>query len=81
MPGYLYELQYYTYSITAVVPFIVFALLYSLPPSRNSNTGSHSRLFPPLPTTVRAFCFYREKTARLLPESTRIEYLPGVILN
>ena len=35
---------------------------FSLPPSRNSDPGSHSRLFSPLPTTVRALpFFYREK--------------------
>ena len=35
------------------VPFIIFALLVQLSPSRNSDPGSHSRLFsPPLPTTV-----------------------------
>ena len=27
------------------IPFIIFALLFSLPPSRNSDPGSHSRLF------------------------------------
>ena len=31
------------------IPFIIFALLFSLPPSRNSDQGSHSRLFPPPP--------------------------------
>ena len=29
------------------IPFIIFALLYSLPPRRNSDPGSHSRLFSP----------------------------------
>ena len=29
------------------MPFIIFALLFSLPPSRNSDPGSHSRLFSP----------------------------------
>ena len=29
------------------IPFIVFALLFSLPSSRNSDPGSHSRLFSP----------------------------------
>ena len=27
------------------IPFIVFVLLFSLPPSRNPDPGSHSRLF------------------------------------
>ena len=34
------------------IPFIIFALLFSLHPSRNSDPGSHSTLFSPLPTTV-----------------------------
>ena len=29
------------------IPFIIFALRFSLPPSRNSDPGSHSGLFPP----------------------------------
>ena len=36
---------------------IIFALLFSLPPSRNSDPGSHSMLFSPLATTVRALHF------------------------
>ena len=40
------------------VPFIIFAhLLLSLLPTRNSDPASHSRLFSPLPATVRAFIF------------------------
>ena len=31
------------------IRFIFFALLFALPPSRNSDPGSHSRLFSPLP--------------------------------
>ena len=58
------------------IPFIVFAPLFSLPSinSRNSDPGSHSRLFSPLPTTVRALHFYREKTSALsfLVDSRRI---------
>ena len=42
------------------IPFIIFTILFSLPPSRNSDPGSHSRLFFSLPTTVRALHFYRE---------------------
>ena len=48
-----------------VIPFIILALLFSLPASRNSDPGPHSRLFSPLPTTVRAFHFYGEKTSAL----------------
>ena len=38
---------------------------FSLPPSRNSDPGTHSRLFSPLPTTVRALHCYREKISAL----------------
>ena len=56
------------------IPFIIFALLFSLPPSRNSDPGSHSSLFPPLPTTVRALHCCREKISALssLVDSRRI---------
>ena len=56
------------------IPFIIFTLLFSLPPSRNSDTGSHSRLFSPLATTVRALHFYCEKISALssLVDSRRI---------
>ena len=52
------------------IPFFIFALLFSLPPSRNSDPGSHSRLFSPLTTTVTAYygtclAFYREKESTL----------------
>ena len=44
--------------------YIAFALLFCsllLPPSRKSDPVSHSKLSYPLPTTVRAFHFYRDK--------------------
>ena len=42
-------------------PFILEAPLFSLPQLRNSDPGSHSRLFSPPPlTTVRALHFYHE---------------------
>ena len=31
------------------IPFMIFALLFSLPPSRNSDHGSHINLFSPHP--------------------------------
>ena len=52
------------------IPFIIFALLFSLPPSRNSDPGSHGRLFS---TTVRVLHFYREKISALSSSSTRVE--------
>ena len=33
--------------VCVFIPCIIFALLFSLPPSRNSGPGSHSRLFSP----------------------------------
>ena len=49
------------------IPFIIFDLLFSLPPinSRNSDPGSHRRLFFPLPTKVCTLHFYRGKTSAL----------------
>ena len=47
------------------IPKTIFALLFSLPTSRNSGQGSYSRPFSPLPTTVRALHFYSEKTSAL----------------
>ena len=57
-------------------PFIILALLFSLPPSRNSDPGSHCRLFSTLPTTVRALHFYPEKASAFLLWSTRVELPP-----
>ena len=56
------------------IPFIIFALLFSLPPSRSLDPGSRSRLFSPLPITVRALHCYREKISALSPlvDSSRI---------
>ena len=67
------------------IPFIMFALLWSLPPSRNSDPESRtsSRLLFPLPTinTVRALRVYREKTSALSCWSTRVElHLPTLVL-
>ena len=48
------------------IPFMMFALLFSLPASRNSDPGSHSRLFsPPTIFAVRALHFYRDKISAL----------------
>ena len=49
-------------------PILFIDLLSSpffLPPSRNSDSGSHSRLSSPLPTTARVLHFYREKSSTL----------------
>ena len=54
--------------------FIYVRSCLSPPSSRNADPGSHSRLFSPLPTTVRALHFYREKSSALssLVDSRRI---------
>ena len=56
------------------IPFVVFALLFSLPPSRNSELGSHSRLFSFPPTTVRALHFLSDETSAVLPLPTRVDF-------
>ena len=59
------------YSTRHLIFFLFFSsdLLYlpffSLPPSRNSDPGSHSRLFSPLPSTVCALLCSREKISAL----------------
>ena len=55
------------------IPLIIYALHFSLPPSRNSDPESYSSLFFPLPTTVRAFHFMARRLPPLLPSSTRVE--------
>ena len=47
------------------VPFNFFAVLFSPPPSGNSDPGSRSRLFAPLLITGRALHFYHEKNSAL----------------
>ena len=56
------------------IPFTIFPLLFSLPPGRSSDRGSRSRLFAPLPFTVLASQFYREKISAIssLVDSRRI---------
>ena len=44
----------------------------ALPPSSNSDPGSHSGPSSPLPTTVPAFICYREKTQLFIVDSRRI---------
>ena len=54
-----------SFSFSLSVPFIIFALLVLLPPGRNSDPGSHSRLFSPLSTAVHALHVYREKRSAI----------------
>ena len=61
-------------SIMLVPFFIIFALLLSLPPSRNSDPGSHSRLFsPPYPLRFVPCNFIGRRFQLFLPSSTRVE--------
>ena len=54
--------------------FIISALLFSPPYSRNSDPGLHSRLFPPPPHYGSCLAFYREEISALssLVDSRRI---------
>ena len=55
------------------IPFIIFALLFSLPPSRNSDPGSHSRLFSPPPHYGSCLAFLsQEDFSSFLVDSRRI---------
>ena len=54
------------------IPFIIFALLCSLLLVVTQIRGHIAGSYPPLPTTVRALHFYREKISALLASSTRI---------
>ena len=53
LPFHVFHLQYSSSTRTTIffppIPFIIFALLFSLPSSRNSDPGSHGRLFSPPP--------------------------------
>ena len=64
------------------IPFIIFALLSSLPPSRNSDSGSHinSRLFslPPHYGSCLAI-FIARRFQLFLPSSTRVELCTAVM--
>ena len=55
------------------IPFMMFALLFSLPASRNSDPGSHSRLFSP-PTNYGSCLalLSREDFSSSLVDSRRI---------
>ena len=60
------------------IPFIIFALLFPLPPSRNLDPGSRSMLFS-APThygSCLAF-FFARRFQLFLPSSTRVELAGG----
>ena len=56
---------------------IIFALLFSLPPSRNSDPGSHSRLFsrPTHYGSCLAFFFSREDFSSFFPRRLASNYV------
>ena len=57
------------------VPTIVLNLLFSLPPSRNSDPGSHSRLFSPRPHDGSCVAFLsREYFGSCFHSSTRVVF-------
>ena len=68
--------------------FFIFLLLFShcsplaLPPSSNSDPGSHSGPSSPFPSTVRAFHFYRGyNSASSYLSSTRVELCLPTLLS
>ena len=76
-------LSYLRFFFFLSIPFVIFAPLFSLPPSRNADRGSLSRLFSP-PThygSCLAICFvlFARIFDLFLPSSTRVELcLPTV---
>ena len=48
-----WETKSSSFVLLLFISYIIFALLFSLPPSRNSDPGSHSRLFSP-PSPLRS---------------------------
>ena len=55
------------------IPLIVFALLFPLPPSRNSDLGSHSRLISPPALQFLPCISIAKKNQLFLASSTRVE--------
>ena len=52
----------------------------ALPPTSNSDPGSHSGRSSSLPTSARAFIFIARRIQHFLPSSTRVElYLPTLL--
>ena len=56
-----------------LIPFMIFALLFSLRPRRNSDPGSHSRLFPPTHYGSCLAFLSQENFSPFFPFSTRVE--------
>ena len=53
--------DFFCYFYFFSIPFIIFALLFCLPPSRNSDPGSHSRLFSPPTHYGSCLAFFSRK--------------------
>ena len=54
--------------------------ILALPPSSNSDPGSHSGPSSSLPTSARAYIFTARRIEHFLPSSTRVEfYLAGAL--
>ena len=68
----------YIYIFLISIPSTILALLVLLPPCRNSDPGSHSRLFSPLLTRISRVVgympsiFVSRRVPRFLPSSTHI---------
>ena len=70
---YVYE-AVCSYLFIFSIPFIVFALLFSLPPGPNSDPGSVMQvLLPPYPLRFVPCIFIARRFQLFLPSSTRVE--------
>ena len=85
MHGFQVKLRRPEHIYVEVFIFFIPCIILTLPPSSNSDPGSHSGPFSPLPTTVHASVFYREKNSAFsfLVDSRRYMYIciytmPGV---
>ena len=73
------------YKVTVVLNYlIIFALLFSLPPSyinsRNSDPGPHGRLFPSSSLRFVPFIFNARRLQPFLSSSIRVESIrPGML--
>ena len=74
----IFDSEYYVpISSFFSTPFIIFALLFSLRPSRNSEPGSHSRLFSPTHYCSSCLAFFIARRLQLfLASSTPRRIVP-----
>ena len=64
---------YFFFSLVSLLLSSHFSFSFSLPRRNSDHSRSKSRLFCPLPTTVRAFVFIARRVQLFLPSSTRIK--------